>query len=195
MGFGNVRRRPPRGGEPAGPDGGSLRSVAEAPRRAAQDGLSLKGRALRLLSQREHSRLELIRKLGAHAESPEQLDRVLDELERAGLASPARFAESLAHRRESRFGLRRIEQELGAHRLDDAVSAPVLERLRGTERDRALAAWRKRFGTPAPDATERARHHRFLAQRGFTADAISWVLRHGVHAVEDVDAAEADGEP
>lgn len=194
MGFGNVRRRPPRGGEPAGPDDGSSGPAAEAPRRAAPSGPTLKGRALRLLSQREHSRLELARKLGPHAESPEQLERVLDELEQANLASPARFAESLVHRRASRFGLRRIERELGAHRLDDAVSAPVLDRLRGTERDRALAAWRKRFGTPAPDATERARHHRFLAQRGFTADAISWVLRYGVHTAEGVDAAEAGDE-
>jgi regulatory protein len=194
VGYGYVRRRPSRGGESAGPDDRSTLSAAEAPPRAARAGPSLEGRALRLLSRREHSRLELARKLGPHAESPEQLDRLLDELERTRLASPARFAESLAHRRESRFGLRRIEQELGAHRLDDAVSAPVLDRLRGTERDRALAAWRKRFGTPAPDATERARHHRFLAQRGFTADAISWVLRHGVHAGDDDAVPEADGE-
>jgi regulatory protein len=147
--------------------------------------VSLKGRALRLLSQREHSRLELTRKLGPHAESPEQLERLLDELERAGLASPARFAESLAHRRAPRFGLRRIEQELDAHRLDAAVATPVLDRLRGSERERALAAWRKRFGAPPPDDVERARHHRFLAQRGFATDAISWVLRHGAHSVAD----------
>ncbi len=178
MGFGTARRRTPRGGEP----GDSSRA----------SGPTLKGRALRLLAQREHSRLELTRKLAPHAESAEQLERVLDELERTGLASPARFAESLAHRRASRFGLRRIEQELDAHRLDTAVAGPVLERLRGTERDRALAAWRKRFGTPALDAAERARHHRFLAQRGFASDAIGWVLRHGVHAVDDDPPSEDD---
>jgi regulatory protein len=192
VGFGTARRRAPRGGEPADPGDGSPRPVAAVPRRAASSGPTLKGRALRLLAQREHSRLELTRKLAPHAESAEQLERVLDELERAGFASPARFAESLAHRRASRFGLRRIEQELHAHRLDAAVAGPALERLRGTERDRALAAWRKRFGTPAPDAAERARHHRFLAQRGFTSDAIGWVLRHGVHAVDDDDPPSAD---
>ncbi len=187
MGFGTARRPAPRVGEPtAGSDDG-LPS-----RRPAHGGLSLKGRALRLLAQREHSRLELTRKLGSHAESPEQLDRVLDELERAGLASAQRFAESLAHRRASRFGLRRIEQELGAHRLDAAVAGPVLDRLRGSERERALDAWRKRFGTPAGDAAERARHHRFLAQRGFAADAIGWVLRHGVHLGDDADPPPID---
>ena len=43
--------------------------------------LSLKGRALRLLSSREQSRAELERKLGSHEEEPGQLAAVLDELE------------------------------------------------------------------------------------------------------------------
>ena len=41
---------------------------------------SLKGRALRLLSQREHSRVELERKLARHEEEPGSLARALDEL-------------------------------------------------------------------------------------------------------------------
>jgi regulatory protein len=139
------------------------------------------------MAQREHSRLELVRKLGPHAESPEALDRALDELQAAGLLSEQRFAESLAHRREDRFGLRRIEHELGSHRLDATVSAPVLQRLRETERDRALAAWRKRFGEPPADAAARAKQHRFLAQRGFTTDAIVWVMRHGAGSTADDD--------
>ena len=125
--------------------------------------LSLKGRALKLLAQREHSRLELGRKLAGQAESPEQLGRLLDELEQAGYLSEQRFAESLMHRRASRFGLRRIEQEFEAHRLDAAVSEPLLSGLRGSERERALAAWRRRFDAPAADPGERARQQRFLA--------------------------------
>ena len=185
MGFGVSRRTAPPGGAPVDPSGG--------PGSPARGGVSLKGRALRLLAQREHSRVELSRKLGPYAESDEQLAAVLDELERTGLSSPRRFAESLAHRRAARFGLRRIEQELGAHRLDADVAAPVIAQLRGSERDRALAAWRRRFGTPPADATERARQHRFLAQRGFTAEAIGWVLRHGVHA-DDTPEPPPSGE-
>lgn len=149
---------------------------------AAGAGLSLTGRALRLLSQREHSRLELRRKLGPHAESPEQLDQMLDDLEQRGLLSAQRFADSVANRRSDRFGLRRIEHELGSHRLEADVVAPVLQRLRGTERERALAAWRKRFGQAPVDRSERAKQYRFLAQRGFTADAIGWVMREGITA-------------
>ena len=152
--------------------------------RSGGAGLSLKGRALRLLAQRDHSRVELQRKLGPHAESVEQLEAALTALEEGGLLSSRRFAESLAHRRAERFGLRRIEQELGTHRLDASVTTAVLGRLRDTERDRALGAWRKRFGAAPADAAERARQHRFLAQRGFTGEAISWVLRHGADAAD-----------
>jgi regulatory protein len=154
-------------------------------------GPSLIGRALRLLTQREHSRLELARKLKAHAESPDALQTVLDALERRGLLSDQRFAESLAHRRSSRFGLRRIQQELQTHKLDASVSAPVIEALRGSERARAREAWLRRFGGPPQDATERARQHRFLAQRGFTSDAIGWVLKHGVCEDAEVGVSES----
>jgi regulatory protein len=113
--------------------------------------LSLRGRALRLLTQREQSRQELNRKLAPHAESPDQLDSVLDRLQQEGWLSEERFAESLARRRSARFGLRRIEQELQTHRLDPLVSAPILATLRTTERERALDAWMRRFGVAAPD--------------------------------------------
>lgn len=159
----------------------------------AGSGLSLKGRALRLLAQREHSRVEMVRKLGPHAESPEQLDRTLDELEQLGLLSQQRFAQSLAHRRAERFGLRRIQQELGTHKLDAPTAESVLAPLRVTERQRALAVWRKRFGAAPSGAAERGRQQRFLAQRGFTGDAIAWVLRHGAHPSDD--APEADDSP
>ena len=206
MGWGTGGRRPSRDGSTSTGRVGAVsgRQVdgevgaagAGAPRRPPRPGLSLKGRALKLLSQREHSRLELTRKLAPHAaatdstDSTERLESLLDELERAGFLSSKRFAESLAHRRAPRFGLRRIEHELGAHRLDAAVAGPVLQGLRDTERDRALQAWRKRFGEPATDAAERAKHHRFLAQRGFTGEAIHWVLRQGADRI--VELPEGD---
>ncbi|HVL57536.1 MAG TPA: recombination regulator RecX [Burkholderiaceae bacterium] len=138
---------------------------------------TLLARALRLLARREHSRVELARKLAPHASEPAQLDAVLDELERRRLLSAQRFCESLIHRRAPAFGARRIEQELGSHRIDDAVADRLLAQLRASEPQRALQVWRKRFGTAPRDAAERARQHRFLAQRGFDADTIRAVLK------------------
>ncbi|MBN9425240.1 MAG: recombination regulator RecX [Burkholderiales bacterium] len=138
--------------------------------------LSLKGRALRLLSQREHSRVELARKLARHAESPEQLDKVLDELTAAKLLSSERFADSLVYRRAERFGTALIRQELRQHRLDDAVVAPRLAALKASEFDRARAVWLKRYGMPPADAAERARQMRFLGARGFSAEVVRRVV-------------------
>ena len=147
--------------------------------------VSLRGRALRLLTQRDQSRQELNRKLAPYAESPEQLASVLDRLQQEGWLREARFAESLARRRSERFGLRRIEQEMQSHRLDPQISDPVLAGLRETERDRAFQAWTRRFGVVSQDPAERARQQRFLAQRGFTSDAIHWVLRHAGERPDD----------
>jgi regulatory protein len=72
-----------------------------------------------------------------------------------------------------------------SHRLDPQISDPVLAGLRETERDRAFQAWTRRFGVVSQDPAERARQQRFLAQRGFTSDAIHWVLRHAGERHDD----------
>ena len=146
--------------------------------------LSLRGRALALLARREHSRVELARKLAPHADSPTHLEETLDALEREKLLSAARFVQSVVHRRAERFGVRRIALELQQHQLQDEVSAPALADLKATERERALAVWQRRFGAVAETPVERARQHRFLAQRGFSSDALRWVLRQGSAATE-----------
>ena len=53
---------------------------------------SLQERAVALLARREHSRSELARKLAPHAESREELDRLLDELAARKLLSDGRYA-------------------------------------------------------------------------------------------------------
>ena len=53
----------------------------------ARQPLSLKARAVGLLSRREHSRAELQRKLAPHAEDPASLETLLNELEQGGWLS------------------------------------------------------------------------------------------------------------
>lgn len=141
--------------------------------------LSLKGRALRLLSNREHSRAELERKLAPHEEEPGQVQRTLDELQAKGFISDARAAESVLHRRAARLGAGRIRQELQAKGLDAALVAQAMEQLKGTELARAHEVWRRKFEQPPQDAIERARQSRFLAARGFGGEVIRKVLAKG----------------
>lgn len=138
--------------------------------------LSLKGRALRLLGGREHSRAELERKLQPHEQEPGQLRRVLDELQAKGFISEQRVVESVLHRRAGKLGAGRIRQELQQKGIGDELVAQAVQQLRATELNRARQVWQRRFGAPPQDAAERARQSRFLAARGFGGDVIRRVL-------------------
>jgi len=145
--------------------------------------ISVKGRALRYLSQREHSRVELERKLARHVADTEevsaqaQIQRALDELAAADLLSETRVAASVLHSQGQRYGVRRLKQTLQMKGLDPLLVTATLQAARGTEVERALEVWRRRFGTPAADAAERARQMRFMAGRGFEGEVIRRVVQ------------------
>ncbi len=159
---------------------------------AARPPLSLKGRALQWLSQREHSRIELRRKLMRAARLRDEaaaaevragdrvteVDALLDWLTEHRYLSEARFVESRVHARAARFGQRRIAHELGQHGA--VLDADTAARLRASEFERAKALWARRFGAePAADASLRAKQMRFLAGRGFASDVIRRVVKGG----------------
>lgn len=139
---------------------------------------SLKARAIQWLAQREHSRLELRRKLLPHAEAEgaaESLDELLDWLQAHQYLSEQRFVESRVHVRAARFGNLRIRQELARHAVELAPEAAAA--LQQTELERARDVLRRRFPHAPANAAEQARQSRFLMGRGFSGDAIRQVLR------------------
>lgn len=144
---------------------------------------SLKGRALRCLARREHSRAELERKLARHAEDrddapvAQQIAAALDELAGHGLIDDARVAASVLHSQAPRQGVHRLRRALQAKGLDAALVASTLQQVTPTEFDRACALWKRRFGAAAPSPEARARQQRFLAGRGFDGDVVRRVLR------------------
>ena len=139
-------------------------------------GPSLKGRALRYLSAREHSRSELERKLKSHEEMPGQLAQVLDELQAKDFINEARVVESVINRRAGRFGASRIKYELLNKGLGAEAVAEAVNSLKSSELDRAREIWRKKFDCLAVDAAGRAKQMRFLATRGFGGDVIRRVV-------------------
>jgi len=144
--------------------------------------ISIKGRALRLLAGREHSRAELEKKLAAHEAEPGELQRVLDELQAKGFINEQRVVDSVLHRRAARLGTGRVKQELQAKGIGAEALAAAVAQLRDTELERAREVWRRKFGEPAADPAGRAKQMRFLASRGFGGDTICRVL-----AGEDTD--------
>ncbi len=139
---------------------------------------SLKGRALRLLSQREHSRAELERKLRKHEEEPGSLARALDELAAKDFISEARVVQSVLHQRATRLGAVRVRQELLHKGIAPELVAEAVAGLQGSELERAREVWRRRFGELPRDAIERSKQARFLMARGFDGGVVAKVLNH-----------------
>lgn len=150
--------------------------------------LSLKGRALRLLSGREHSRLELERRLISHEESPGELAAILDDLQAKGFISEQRVVESVVHRKGPKLGAALIKRELSGRGLSAEAVTEAVAGLQTTELARAREVWRKKFGKKfgasadgeaaeqAPTPAERHQQMRFLAARGFGGETIRRVL-------------------
>jgi regulatory protein len=148
--------------------------------RPSSQRLSLKGRALKYLSAREHSRAELARKLAPHASSLDELDALLNTLEAANWLSAERFVASMVHRKAAQYGTLRMQSELSRHQLPKELTQTAIEDLRNTELERAHALWLKRFKVPANTPQEQAKQARFLASRGFQGDTIRRVLRQAL---------------
>ena len=142
--------------------------------------LSLKGRALRLLSQREHSRAELTTKLTPHVQDSEDLGALLDELQAKDFINETRVLESVVYRRASRMGAARIRQELQAKGLAGEAIQDAVARLQDSELDRARGVWARKFAQPPQTPQENAKQTRFLLTRGFSGDVVRRVLRGAV---------------
>lgn len=139
--------------------------------------LSLQARALKFLSLREHSRAELARKLRRYSEDTSEIEAVLERLTAKDLLSEPRYAASLVRRHGTKFGRARIERELHAQGLDNALTEQALASLTREQQQAQLqAVWRKKF-TPPLDAAARAKQSRFLLARGFDAELVHGWLR------------------
>ncbi len=152
--------------------------------------ISLKGRALRYLSGREHSRAELRRKLKPFEEEPGTLDPVLDELAEKGFLSDARYVDSVLNRRSGRLGAARIRQELQSKGIAAEAVSEAVSRLQGSEFQRAREVWARRFDSAPADAAERGKQGRFLMTRGFSSDVVRRVLRSAGQPLDDGDDDE-----
>ena len=139
----------------------------------------LRNKALRLLTTREHSREELLRKLAQakarrarkEAQSPapekDEIERVVDELAAQGWQSDDRYAEAIVRRLSGQASRRYIEEKLAQTGIKKDVAKLALESLELGDVEVAQALWVRRFGDAPTDDRERQRQIRFLLSRGF----------------------------
>lgn len=142
------------------------------------DPAAIREAALRLLARREHSRLELARKLTRRGWSEPVLERVMDELAEQGLQSDERYAESYVRQRTSKaYGPVRIRSELSERGIGRAEAARAME-AESPDWFAIAANWyEKRYG-PEPPANlkEKSRRQQALARRGFTHEHVRELL-------------------
>ena len=135
--------------------------------------LELKIRALRYLARREHSRAELARKLAPHAESPQAIETVLDDLANRKQLSDERYAEVRSHWLSRKYGAAKIRQDLKAH----GVAEAVVERVSAEgDLEKAKAILARKYRAVATTRDEKAKRARFLQSRGFSYEIIRKVL-------------------
>ncbi len=151
---------------------------SRAPVSDAKPRPSVKAIAVRLLARRDYGRAELAQRLLRRGADREQVESVLDELERIGYLSDTRFAHGVVAQKAGRFARRAIAYELKEKGVRSTAAGEALAVLDGhDEVADATALWQRRFGTPPHDEREKARQIRFLLARGYSASVAFKVLR------------------
>lgn len=147
---------------------------------------SLRGKALALLTFREHSQAELREKLLEKGGEAEAIEALLDDLAQSGLQSDERFADVFVRNRFVRGkGPQVIRSELKARGLNTESATEALTESGCDWLAHAAAIRERRFGTELPtEQKEKARQMRFLQYRGFTGAQIGRVFR-GVTGDDD----------
>lgn len=132
------------------------------------------GMAYNLLAARDHSRLELRRKLARRVPEEAVVEAVLADLESRGLVSDQRFAEAYVDQRcRKGFGPLRIRAELAERGVDGEVVTNCLDLDESVWRELLADVASRKFGTsPVTGRRELARQGRFLEQRGFPVSLI-----------------------
>ena len=105
---------------------GEFSRARSSPRVPPRRGLRL---AIAALARREHSRVEIQRKLQRRlqgAETAADIAQVLDRIQSRGLLSDQRMAQALVRSRATRYGRLRMQQDLQRRGVDRETIAAAL---------------------------------------------------------------------
>ena len=167
----------------------------------------MKARALQWLAQREHSRIELRRKLLSHVRAQDAAARATEQAapaqpdvdgadpsDASGVPDAIARVEAvldwleahqyLSHERFAESRVHARASRFGNLRIrqelaqhEVTLSPETTQALKDNELARARSVWERKYSGTPVTAAERARQARFLSSRGFTADVIRQVLR------------------
>lgn len=132
--------------------------------------------AVAALARREHSTLEIRRKLKQKGFSEADIETSISRLIENNLLSDERFTETYINMRRQRgYGPQRISQELRERGVTDELFNDFLDRNNPEWKQVMRQQYAKKYGhEPAVDYAEKAKRAKFLQARGFPLD---WVFK------------------
>ena len=142
----------------------------------------LRQQAIKLLARREHTRVELARKLSGLG-TQEEIAAVLADMEASELQSDKRTAENYLRSSASRLGASRLRHALKTRGVDfEMIEEQLAQADLPDEIERARAAWSRKFSAAPTNPKEWARQARFLQSRGFAGDIVRRLLKQPLQA-------------
>ena len=141
--------------------------------------MSAKSVAVKLLSRREHSALEIRNKLTEREFEAAEIEQAISELIEGGWLSDERFTEAYIRMRQLKgFGPIRIVMELNERGVKDSVIDHFMQADDESWRLVLEQQYRKKYKNKAiEDYTDKAKRIRFLQYRGFALDQIYQVVK------------------
>jgi len=132
--------------------------------------------AIAALARREHSVLEIKRKLKHKGFNEGEIEESIAQLIENNLLSEERFTESYINMRKRRgYGPTRIAQELRERGISEECFDSYLDRNNGEWREVMRDQYIKKYGqTVAAEYSEKAKRAKYIQSRGFPLD---WVFK------------------
>ena len=140
--------------------------------------MSAKSVAVKLLSRREHSALEIRDKLLKRDFEEDEIAQAISELKQGGWLSDERYAEAYIRMRQQKgFGPIRIAMELNERGVDESIVEAFIDGSEESWQQILERQYLKKYNNrPVVDYSDKAKRIRFLQYRGFPLDAIYRVI-------------------
>ena len=140
--------------------------------------MSAKSVAVKLLSRREHSALEIRDKLLKRDFEEEEIAQAITELQQGGWLSDERYAEAYIRMRQQKgFGPIRIAMELHERGVEENIVEAFIDDSEQSWQQILQRQYLKKYkNRPVKDYNDKAKRIRFLQYRGFPLDAIYRII-------------------
>jgi len=137
---------------------------------------SLEDVAIRLVARREHTRLELTKKLIVRGFERGDVDTLLNDFEEKGWLDERRYIDIFLRAKRCRYGSLKLIRELEVRGISRDLIEEIRPGIQSGELDAAQGVWQKRFGVQPKNSTELAKQIRFMQSRGFEQEVIKSVV-------------------